>query len=466
MLSESDRDPISALQRGQLNIHCSRMELVQNTPHQPIRYVGSGYIRQKDDGNIEFTIYATEIINVGELESLSHLLGGWQSGTLFRTAQSYTLIALSYWRYNWRADGILNLSVDWRQSPQRVSGNIRILRREGKASMPGRPHRIIMHFFDDIDVPYTAVIEKTSNDFDGAVFDAADNKHFCVQKRDHEMVVDITSEVPFVAHFDVRVVEALSYVLARSMSWRALHLYSSDDEILQLSSPYIQSTNTKLERPLLIKQIDEHHIFWRLFSKYLEYVIRENATPAWHKCSCYVNNACEASANSGDAWTIALCVAVEKLSGLIDYVERSGDKKQKTEIQRLVRRWLKSKGWDETTVGHRANGLLSSLNNARVKDRLGALVNTGNVDPTHITSWSKLRNPSVHADERNFKEVTTATAQKWLNDIGAVTVLMYHLTFYFIGYTELYTDYSKPGWPSAHYPLSVTAPGAQRLGGS
>lgn len=212
---------------------------------------------------------------------------------------------------------------------------------------------------------------------------------------------------------------------------------------------------------MLVKQINEHQMFWRLFGKYLEYVTRENKTPTWHKCSYYVNNACEASANSGDAWTIGLCVAVEKLSGLIKYDEPSVDKEQRQKIQRLVRRWLKSKGWSDTTVGQRANGLMGSLAQARVKDILGALVKTGNVDNAHITRWSKLRNPSVHADERNYREITTARAQKWLDDIGAVTVLMYHLTFYLIGYTEWYTDYSKPGWPSAHYPLGVTAPAAQ-----
>jgi len=64
MPNDSDDDPISALKRGDLNIHCSRMELVQNTSHQPGRYIGNGYIRQNDDGVIEFTLYATEIPNV------------------------------------------------------------------------------------------------------------------------------------------------------------------------------------------------------------------------------------------------------------------------------------------------------------------------------------------------------------------------------------------------------------------
>jgi hypothetical protein len=67
--------------------------------------------------------------------------------------------------------------------------------------------------------------------------------------------------------------------------------------------------------------------------------------------------------------------------------------------------------------------------------------------------WSKLRNPSVHVDGSDIGVATAARRQKWFDDIGAVTVLMYHLTFYLIGYSEQYTDYSKHNWPSARYPL-------------
>jgi hypothetical protein len=198
---------------------------------------------------------------------------------------------------------------------------------------------------------------------------------------------------------------------------------------------------------------------WRLFGKYLEYVSTENETQRWHKCSGYPHNASEASANSMDAETIGLCVAVEKISGLVNYVEPDADRRQRLAVQRLVRRWLKCKRWSNTRVGQRAAGLLDSLIKPRLKDRLEALVQSGHVDPTHIRIWSKLRNPSVHAGVSIGEN--TAARQKWLNDIGAVTVLMYHLTFYLIGYAESYTDYSQHNWPSAPYPLPALASAAQ-----
>jgi len=59
----------------------------------------------------------------------------------------------------------------------------------------------------------------------------------------------------------------------------------------------------------------------------------------------------------------------------------------------------------------------------------------------------------------------TTARQKWLDDVGAVTLLMYHLTFYLIGYAESYTDYTQHHWPSAPYPLSLSA-GARLNGAS
>jgi hypothetical protein len=197
------------------------MELVQNTSNQPGRYIGNGYIRQNDDGVVEFTLYASEIPN---FEAYTRLLMSpmtGQAGTLFGEDQSYTLTATSYRRDTWKAEGLLNLGFQTDVATLRLYGRIDVLRLERKAVTHDPLHRIVMHFFEDIDIPCPIALETTSKTFDGAVFDAG-HKHFRVQKRDDEIVVEISSEVAFPPHFDVRVVEALSYVLARSMSWGRL----------------------------------------------------------------------------------------------------------------------------------------------------------------------------------------------------------------------------------------------------
>jgi hypothetical protein len=455
MPSESDDDPISAVKRGDLTIHCARMELVQNTSTQPGRYIGNGYIRQNDNGVIEFTLYATEIANYQAYTALLMSPMTGQAGTLIQADEAYTLIATSYRQDTWKAERILELDFQTDITTLRLYGKIYVLRRERKAVVRDPTHRITMHFLDDIGIPCPVPLETTSKTFDGAIFDVAGDKHFRIQKLDDEIVVQINSEAAFLPNFDARVEEAFSYVMARSMLWRTLETHDGDDDILSLSSPIRQSINPQLGKPLVASQWEEMSMVWRLFGKYLEYVTTESDTSISRRCSRYLHNAREASANSIDAWTIGLCVAVENLSRLVDYVEPDADKKQKLAVQRLVRRWLKCKRWSNTRVGQRAAGLLSNLSDARLKDRLEPLVQSGHVDSTHIKIWSKLRNPSVHTGG-NIDDNTTPR-QKWLDDIGAVTVLMYHLTFYLMGYAESYTDYTQHNWPSAPYPLPAPA---------
>jgi hypothetical protein len=59
------------------------------------------------------------------------------------------------------------------------------------------------------------------------------------------------------------------------------------------------------------------------------------------------------------------------------------------------------------------------MKNARVKDRLEGLVKSGYVDQEHIAIWGKLRNRSVHAEEQNVRDITTADVQKWYDYLGA-----------------------------------------------
>jgi hypothetical protein len=458
MQSEGDENPIFSLRQGHLNIHCSRMELIQNTSRQPGRYIGNGYIRQNDLGVIEFMLYATEIPNVEAYTRLLMSPMTGQAGTLFREDESYELIATSYRWDTWKAERILHFDFQSDGTTLRLYGRLDFLRREREALVSDPTHLLVMHFFDDIDIPCTVALETTSKTFDGAVFDAV-GKHFRIQKLDDEIVVEVRSEGAFPPHFDLKVVDSLSYVLSRSMVWRTLESYGGGRDILSLSSPFRQSTNAQLGRPLLGSQWEEQSMVWRLFGKYLEYMSSEYNASLSRRCSRYLYIAREASANSTVAWTIGLCVAVEKLAGLVDYAEPDADRKQRLAVQRLLRRWLKCKRWSNTRVGQRVTGLLNSLINPRLKDRLEALTQSGHVDPTHIRIWARLRNPSVHAGE-NIDE-NTATRQNWLDDIGAVTVFMYHLTFYLIGYAESYTDYSTRNWLSARYPLIASAPAAQ-----
>jgi hypothetical protein len=96
----------------------------------------------------------------------------------------------------------------------RISGYIDILEQEGTPH--NQSNQLTLHFFDDIDIPCPIMIDTSQEKFFGAKFSTPFGS-FNIQKGDNELIVDVTSTAHFPPYFEIRVVEALQYVLARSM---------------------------------------------------------------------------------------------------------------------------------------------------------------------------------------------------------------------------------------------------------
>lgn len=101
----------------------------------------------------------------------------------------------------------------------------------------------------------------------------------------------------------------------------------------------------------------------------------------------------------------------------------------------------------------RVKGLLDMLSNVSVKERLNPLVQSGAADVEHVKAWSRLRNKHVHPKDIDIKKMATGDFQEILSLMHTVTVLMYHITFFMIGYQGLYSDYVSYNWPVRIYPL-------------
>jgi hypothetical protein len=105
----------------------------------------------------------------------------------------------------------------------------------------------------------------------------------------------------------------------------------------------------------------------------------------------------------------------------------------------------------------RVRGLFGMMFNVSVQERLRTLVKSGHVDATHIEAWKKLRHKHVHPKEIDLQKMTLGDRQELLDLIYKVTVLMYHITFFLIGYEGKYTDYATSKWPARNYPLSINS---------
>jgi hypothetical protein len=451
---------VSAFHSGQFEIDCLEMRLTQRKQENPIVFSGPGFIRLSGDGNLEFKIYAREVLNTSALASLDDQMNGI-SGQIYSDGDFYTLAALDRANNQWQADYLIP-QVSWpgfqSQTPV-VHGELRTLRAHGIFANPTRKHLLRLHFFEELDLAYTHIgSEESSTGLvlhrDRAGFSAL-GCDFWVTKADSQTIVQAQSDDPFAPYFETRAIEALQFMLARSLVLRVMvRAEGTTKHELEFASDVAKSGRAKLDPPLARGYQGFYECFWPLFTCYLKYVVENNDTRYWHSCSYHLNNACEASTHSVDTWATAVCVAVEGISSLIDVKQTKEEKKANKAVIKAVSEFIDSQELDQNLTT-RLKGLLGQLNNVRVGDRLERLRVIGHVSAEHRKAWSDLRNRQAHPKHSDPRDINMADLQQTLDWIGKTTVLMYHIVFHLIGYSGKYVDYGTRRYPVRAYPLPV-----------
>jgi hypothetical protein len=192
-----------------------------------------------------------------------------------------------------------------------------------------------------------------------------------------------------------------------------------------------------------------------MFSLYLQYILNNSRPDYWSYSSYHLHNACEASANSVDAWSYGLSIAVEGLSALLPSKKDDGTN---TRLKLMTQEILHFVGEKEcySALVKRLKGTLEAMANEPPPDRLYLLIASGHVDANHVAAWKKLRNKFVHPKEVDLKKLDEKKLQKLIDVIHEVTILMYHIVFYLIDYKGKFTDYSTLEFPEKTYPKLLT----------
>jgi hypothetical protein len=438
---------IPAFKQRTLDLDCVHMILSQTTENAPVTYSGKGYIRQSNDDRLSFKIYVSETTNTDKYHDLKEMLEN-QPGKLFQPNEYYNLSVVTTDGLSWSADRILR-SADWGATDPNpiVTGYITVLATSWP--MPDAAHSLSLHFFDDADLPYIV---------DRAKF-AAVNCDVAVSKSDSGFVVEASAGDALPPDFHMRIEEAFRFLLARSVAWRVSINQAGDQQHFQLASATPQAPNTKLGRPINHGYVEAS---WKLFSKYLEYVVANTPSSSRNRCSYYLHNACEMSAGSLDAWAVGVSVAVEGIANLLNSetlseevkTRRIEERKRLRNLRRTVIEHISSHPFFKDLVG-RLSGVLGMMQNeGGPQNRLKPLVESGHLDPAYIDAWSKLRNKHVHPTNRDLQDMTNATEynQTTLDMINKTTVLMYKIIFQVIGYEGKFTDYGNVGYPLKDYP--------------
>ena len=456
-------ETIEAFRQGKLDFDCKRMVLTQRRKKGGERFVGKGYIRQLDDGTLSFKLYVTR----HNAKPLRHLeaLHRTKAGEIHRDDLYYDLKATSHDGTQWNATRIMPApSWDFRDMSVIVSGKLQSiaapLDRDFYKSQS--KHYLRLHFFEEYELPLRRMSEIKDEDgtrwvSDHAEFDACGSQ-FMVRKRSGATTVEVTSEKKFPAAYDLRVQEAMQYTTAKTAIWRALVTSSRGGLRLELAMPWRKSSRTQFTQPISAVSSDFDSHVWKLFGKYLEYVATRTKGTYWNPVAYHLYNACEATANSVDAWAVGVSVAVEAVASL---VALKSDRKKAAQIDRIqaaMKKWLAEQSFPEDHT-KRITGLVGALGARRPHDTMYALAETGHVEKTYIKAWQNLRNRHVHPKLKDLEKPSPKDYQKLLDDIHRTEVLLRQLTFFLIGYEGPFTDYgvhSEHGFPSKQYPLQVT----------
>jgi hypothetical protein len=423
-------ETIEAFRRGALDFDCKRMALIQHKDGGE-RFEGQGYIRQITDGTLTFKIYVTksDAKPFGYFDRI-------KAGKLYTDDALYDLDAIVRDGTCWKATRILP-AFHWDASDQSVLVNGKMQLISAHLDMPQPQNCLRLHFFEEYEVPLNLMseAEKHGNRWmvrDRAEFEACGSK-FAVRKRDGlgDTIIEAASENAFPVDFNLRIQEALQYITAKTASWRARLGNEGDNIRLELASPWPKSPRTQFNPPLAPRSYEFYQHGWRLFEKYLAYVIDSNKGTYWHPVAYHLNNACEATAGSLDAWAIGVSVAVEAVASLINIEPDRKEVEQVARVQNRMRELIAEQS-DLREFANRIGKLIDTMSNKRVPDTLYALAATGHVDESYITSWTYLRNRHVQPRLKDLKKLDQVDHQQLIDHIHRVEVLLRQLTFYLI----------------------------------
>jgi hypothetical protein len=452
-------ETIEAFRAGRFDFNCKRMVLTQRRDGGEV-YEGPGYLRQNSAGSLVFKIYVTQhnAIPLGHLNALA----GIKARELHGDELFYDLEAFGQNGTRWTAARIMP-SPHWDLTDSSVIVDGEMQSTIAYLDKHQSRHYLRLHFFEEYDVPLNgwSDVKEHGRSYrvrDRATFDACGSS-FEVRQRpgSGDTTVEATSETPFPVAFNLRIQEAVQYITAKTAFWRA-RLESEGDKLhLELASPSRKSPKTFIHPPIWSRSTDFLLNGWRLFTKYLEYVIATTRGTFWNPVAYHLYNARETAGGSLDATAVGLSVAVEALVDLIIVTEDENKTRQLALLQDRMREWIKEQS-DLSDVANRATGLINAMGNKRPQDTLYTLADIGGVEKGYIAAWVHLRNKHVHPKLQDLGKSDRSDYQRIIDNIHRVEVLLWQLTFHLIAYDGPFTDYGAESihtYLTKQYPLKI-----------
>jgi hypothetical protein len=376
-----------------------------------------------------------------------------QPGRLFADSDFFSLSARDSAGYTWKSERIIP-QCEWADGLCSFAhAHLRSIKTERVRSE--QKHSVSMRYFGTIELPIQFGRADFGNRKMGGHRFSTANSEIAVEEFPDETLFTASSTTALDANFHTRMDEALKFLTAQSVEWRVLERQDGLKAFIELTSASARSTITRMDPPIMRSVHGYWEYGWTLYSKYLEYSLRETDHSFWNHCTSHLHNAREASANALDAWAAGLGVAVEGIAEMIPF-QLAEEERSKIES---FKKWLVAQinaSGDYRNFVARMEGMVASLSHVRAKDRMTSLISSGQVTKVYLDAWTKLRNRVVHPKEVDPQRIDAGEIQQILDLINKTTTLMYEIIFYLIGYAGVHADFGQVGFPARNYPVRIS----------
>jgi len=447
---------LESFRNGNLELWCPKIIVRQQVNDKPIEHVGSGVIRQDQNRRLEFVLIEGPFVS--RLENIRHIMSNSKKvGVLLPVDAYYSFEAHDISGCKWKTER-LQVSNQFSQAGSITKGGIYILDHLDFAI--SQKNTIKLEIFSDVQLPLTKVTKKTiCRGKDKSIIWENNSARFKFGKFEFKIfqengiltVVAASNNSNFPDNFETRILEALQFVTARSLTWGILQKTSGGKSMTCLRSPDAVRPTCQMSLPIDYLQYNlAGKSAWMLFKKYLGHISGFKGTDRLqtHPLSSWLHFARNTSLGSIFTKGLGLGIAVE---GILESTY-SGLGKPSSKYVKAVEKMIehiKSFSGDKNVLD-RTLGALRNMKSVRPKDKLLALRAKGVVRADDVNAWDIIRNSGAHARPPERENL-----QEWIDYCFRTEVLIYHLIFRAIGFKGFFTDYGNKiqDWPLSQYPL-------------
>lgn len=443
---------IEELKNGTWELDCPKMTLCKNSKKDVDVYKGGGYIRREPDGGLRFKLYSERQLDIARVLNTPGI-----SGKLIDDQEYYELSATDAKGRIWKSDHIL-------PEPSGCAGETGVVvygklwslayTSQNRVASSHKHNSLNIIFFHNFKVPCntgtkTSVtiggkIRKQNSSLDTAQFNSC-GCEFEIKNENEMVALNVFSKNTLPPNLEIRAVESLQFVMGIPLEWVVMQKTENNVETIYINRVSTNQKKAKIGPPINPKDLRNTTFVWKLYDKYLNYIIKYEEKHKYHPISVFVAKVLRGSEGSIDPMMLTLGIAIEGVLRKA-YPELTKLPQQEYEELKKAQQIIEESSLNEKFKS-RLRGVMDSWANRSAADMLHSLVELGVINREEVNAWKEIRNPTAHAALPDSSDL-----QKLIDLCHTVTVLFYKLIFHAIGYQGKYTNYGLYGWLLDDYP--------------